>query len=258
LSGHPGIARRARDVPVRIARLVHVPIWEHRALVAGWEFGTKLRTGLRLVTDDEGERLELTVAEERFEDPHLQERRFFQAACDLEGLGATRPRFSGRELVLPLTAGEVDASSEVIEAQGAPAAITGRGRTLATQPSSATADPHASMLILRESLSLLYYPLWIVDYQAAGQPYRIIVDARDGSVNSGYAPGNEGRFTWPLALRIAALLAVAAIARWLGGLWEPARVSTVLVAVIVCVAAILLVLRSPGGGKVEYHEPFSS
>jgi hypothetical protein len=258
LSSYPGIARRARDVPVTNARLVHVPIWEHKALVAGWEFGTKLRTGLRLVTDDEGERLDLELAEERFADPHLQERRFFQAACDLAVLGATRPRFSGRELILPLTAAEVDPSSEVVEAQGSPTDIIERGRVLATQPSSAAADPHARMLILRESLSLLYCPLWIVDYQAAGRPYRIVVDARDGSVNSGYAPGEEGRLTWSLTFRIAALLAVAAIALWLGDLWAQARVPTVLAAVIVCMAAILLVLRSPGGGKVEYHEPFSS
>ena len=59
-------------------------------------------------------------------------------------------------------------------------------------------------------------------------------------------------------LRIAGLVAVAVLALWLGSVWDGARVPTVVVAVIVCVAAILLVLRSPAGGKVEYHEPFSS
>ena len=78
-------------------------------MVAGWEFGTKLRTKSYLVSDDEGaERLGLAVEEERFEDPHLQERRYFQTGCDLAAMGATRPRFSGRELLLPLVAGEVD------------------------------------------------------------------------------------------------------------------------------------------------------
>jgi hypothetical protein len=259
LRDYPGISRRAREIPVTRARLVHVPIWEHEALVAGWEFGTKLRTRCQLVTDDEGnERLDLAVAEEPFQEPHLQERRLFQAACDLEALGATRPRFSGRELLLPLVAGEVDPSSTVMEPRGTAAEIAARGRKLALQPASGAADPTSRMLILRASLTLLYYPLWLVDYRAGGLPYRIVVDAYDGSVNSASAPATEGRLTPSLGLRIAALVAVAVFALWLGSAVDAARVPTVLVAVIVGVAAILLVLRSPGGGKVEYHEPFSS
>ena len=259
LTDYPGISRRARDVPLTRAQLVHVPIWEHRALVAGWEFGTKLRTRYHLVGDEEGsERLDLALAEEPFEEPHLQERRFFQAACDLEALGATRPRFSGRELLLPLVAGEVDPSSTVMEPRGTATDIAERGRKLALEPASAAADPQSRMLILRESVSLLYYPLWLVDYQAGGRPYRIVVDAHDGGVNSATAPAKEGRLTPSLGVRIAALVAVAIFALWLGSVVDGARVPTVLAAVIVCVAAILLVLRSPQGGKVEYHEPFSS
>jgi hypothetical protein len=84
LSDHPGISRRARETPVTKGRLVHVPIWEHKALVAGWEFGTKLRTRSFLVTSEDGnERLDLAITEEPFEEPRLQERRLFQAACDL-------------------------------------------------------------------------------------------------------------------------------------------------------------------------------
>jgi hypothetical protein len=238
---------------------VHVPIWEHEALIAGWEFGTKLRTRSYLVTDDDGnERLDLALAKESFEEPHLQERRFFQAACDLDALGATRPRFSGRELLLPLVAGEVDPSSTVMEPRGSATEIEERGRKMALEPASGAADPQARMLILREALTLLYYPLWLVDYEAAGSPYRIVVDAHDGSVNSATAPAREGRFTPYLAARIAALMVAAVLAVWLGFVWDGARVPMVFLAVIVCVAAILLVIRAPGGGKVEYHEPFSS
>jgi hypothetical protein len=259
LSDFPGISPKARDVPVRQSRLIHIPIWEHKVLVAGWEFGTKLRTKNYLVSDDEGnERLELALTKERFEDPHLQERRFFQAACDLPALGATRPRFSGRELLLPLVAGEVDPASLVMEPQGTAAAIAEQGRRMALQPASGAADPHARMLVLREFVTLLYYPLWLVDYQAEGRPYRVVVDARDGSVNSATAPAREGRFTPVLGLKVAALVVVAILALWLGSAWSSVRVPTIFLAVIVCVAAVLLVLRSPAGGKVEYHEPFSS
>ena len=259
LSDYPGISREARDVPVRQSRLVHIPIWEHKVLVAGWEFGTKLRTKSYLASDDEGnERLELALTEERFEDPHLQERRFFQAACDLPTLGATRPRFSGRELLLPLVAGEVDPASLVMEPQGTAAAIAEQGRRVALLPASGAADPHTWIVILRESVTLLYYPLWLVDYQADGHSYRVVVNAHDGSVNSATAPAREGRFTPLLGLKVAALVVVAILALWLGSAWSGIRVPTIFLAVIVCVAAVLLVLRSPAGGKVEYHEPFSS
>jgi hypothetical protein len=259
LSDYPGISRTARNVPLRQSRLVHIPIWEHKVLVAGWEFGTKLRTRSYLATDDEGnERLDLALTEERFEDPHLQERRLFQAACDLPALGAARPRFSGRELLLPLVAGEIDPSSQVMEPQGAAGEIAERGRRLALQPASGAADPQTSMLILRESVTLLYYPLWLVDYQAGGRPYRVVIDAHDGSVNSATAPAREGRFTPVLGLKVAALVIAAVLALWLGSAWSGVRVPTIFLAVIVVIAALLLVLRSPAGGKVEYHEPFSS
>jgi hypothetical protein len=259
LKHYPGISRRVRDIPVNHANLVHIPIWEHRALAAGWESGTKLRTRYRLVGDQEGdEHLDLDLTEEPFDDPHLQERRFFKPACDLDALGASRPRFSGRELLLPLVAGEVDPSSTVIEPQGTASQIAESGRELALRPTAGAADMQSRMTLLKESVTLLYYPLWLVDYQAGGESYRIVVDGHDGEVNSARAPAREGRLTPLLGARIAALVAVAIAALWLGSVWDGARVPTVLTAVIVCVAVVLLVLRSPGGGKVEYHEPFSS
>jgi hypothetical protein len=259
LRDYPGISRRARDIPVTHAQLVHIPIWEHRALVAGWESGTKLRTRYHLVGERDGnEHLDLDLTEEPFDDPHLQERRFFQPACDLETLGASRPRFSGRELLLPLVAGEVDPASTVIEPQGTASQIAQTGREVALRPTAGAAEMQSRTTILREAVTLLYYPLWLVDYQVEGESYRIVVDGHDGEVNSAGAPARESRLTPSLGARIAALVAVAILALWLGSLWEGARVPTVFVAVIVCVAAVLLVLRSPGGGKVEYHEPFSS
>ncbi len=259
LTGHPGIDKKARACSVRQAQLVHVPIWEHKVLVAGWEFGTKLRTRSFLSTDDQGnDRLDLEVTKERFEDPHLKERRCFRAACDLPALGAARPRFSGRELLLPLLAGEVDPGSRVIDAQGDAAAIAEQGRKIALTPTSGAHNPHRWMLILRESLTLLYYPLWLVDYHAGGTAYRIVVDANDGTVNSAVAPAANPRLNPVLLGKVAALVIVAILAAWLSAVWPEGRVPTILLAVIVFVTAVLLVLRSPAGGKVEYHEPFSS
>ena len=78
-----------------------------------------------------------------------------------------------------------------MEPQGTAAEVAERGRKLALLPASGAADPHTRMLILRESVSLLYYPLWLVDYQVADRPYRIVVDANDGTVNSGHGAGRQ-------------------------------------------------------------------
>jgi DNA-directed RNA polymerase subunit RPC12/RpoP len=259
LSDHPGISRQARTAQVSKGQLVHVPIWEHRVLVAGWEFGTKLRTRSFLAaTEEGGERLDLEITEEPFEEPRLQERRLFKAACDLNVLGATRPRFSGRELLLPLVAGEVDPSSKVLDPERTAAEVSELGRAHALQPTAGAADPESRMLILRESLALLYYPLWLVDYQVGGRPYRIVVDGRDGSVNSAVAPAGDRWTEGYLGLKVAGLIVAAVLAVWLGSLWGWARVPSVVAAVIVVIAAVTMVLRSPRGGKVEYHEPFSS
>lgn len=259
LAGYPGIAPLARRSPLRGARLVHVPIWEHKALVAGWEFGTKLRTKTHLASDQQDhEHLELELVEERFQDPRLQERRFFQAACDLHSLGAARPRFSGRELLLPLVAGEVDPASTVLEPQGTAAQIAERGRKAALVPASGAASPNTWMLVLREAVTLLYYPLWLVDYRAGGETHQIVVDGRDGDVNSATAPAGNARMTPALWARAGWLALVAVIAVALAVAWPAVRIPAILLAVIVCVAAVMLVLRAPSGGKVEYHEPFSS
>ncbi len=93
LRDFPGIAKPSRAARFVDARLVYAPIWEHRALTAGWEFGYKLRTQNELVHDptDEagGDHLELQVVKERVREPRLQERRFYQAATDFADLGAT-------------------------------------------------------------------------------------------------------------------------------------------------------------------------
>ena len=55
LSEYPGIARDARDAQLGDARLTYAPIWEHRLLLAGWEFGRKLRTVTEFVPDANNE-----------------------------------------------------------------------------------------------------------------------------------------------------------------------------------------------------------
>jgi hypothetical protein len=44
--------------------------------------------------------------------------------------------------------------------------------------------------ILRQQLSLVYYPLWVARYEYRGRNYQVVVDGVKGSVLYGKAPGN--------------------------------------------------------------------
>jgi hypothetical protein len=44
---------------------------------------------------------------------------------------------------------------------------------------------------LRERLSVIYYPLWVVRYRFRGRGYQALVDAEDGRLAYGKAPGND-------------------------------------------------------------------
>ncbi len=258
LEEYPGITKRAREASLAETRLVYVPIWEHRSLVAGWEFGHKLRTRYELVGDEESERLDLKLVREGVEEPSLQERRYYEAATDLPLLGATRPRITGRELMLPLLAGELDPSVTVLEAQGSADEVAAAGRKAALLPVSGASSPDSHMFALRESTALLYYPLWLLRYQVGNRFYRIVVNGRNGSVNSAEAPAsNAGRVT-RLVAQVVVLVAIAALLLWLGSSRGAAQVSTMVGAVIVSVLAIFLVWRFRLQREVEYHEPFSS
>jgi hypothetical protein len=258
LADYPGIAEGARSARLGRAQLVFIPIWEHRALVAGWEFGDRLRTQSRLVGTENGERLELELRRVGVKESRLQERRFYQAACDLEALGATRPRFSGRELLLPLLAGEFDPAAIVLEPLGTAEDIAESGRRAALQPVSNATSPDSHAFLLREGVSLLFFPLWVLHYQVGGRAFRVVVDGRSGAINSATAPADETAPKVLAGLRSGGLAVVAVVLALLSVVFSEARTSLLAAAVIVSAAAVFYVLRFRVRGEVEYHEPFSS
>lgn len=58
---------------------------------------------------------------------------------------------------------------------------------------------------LRERMTIVYYPMWVVRYSFRGRSYQVLVDAQDGSVAFGKAPGND-------LYRAAMLVATEALA----------------------------------------------
>jgi hypothetical protein len=98
------------------------------------------------------------------------------------------------------------------------ASVAGRGRKAVLQPVAGAESPDTHLFALRESTTLLFYPLWLLRYRDGNRLYTIAVNGRDGTVNSATAPA----------------------------------------AVINSVLDILPLRRSRKEREVEYHEPFSS
>jgi hypothetical protein len=44
---------------------------------------------------------------------------------------------------------------------------------------------------LRRRTTIVYYPLWVIRYSFRGQTYQALIDAEDGSLAYGKAPGNH-------------------------------------------------------------------
>ncbi len=61
---------------------------------------------------------------------------------------------------------------------------------------------------LRERLTVIYYPLWVVRYRFRDRSYQVLVDAEDGSLAYGKAPGNDFFRAAMLVLTQAAALFV--------------------------------------------------
>lgn len=71
---------------------------------------------------------------------------------------------------------------------------------------------------LRERLTVVYYPLWVVRYRFEERGYQVLVDAEDGRVAYGKAPGNDvyRAFCLVVAEAAAAFLATTALQWGLG------------------------------------------
>lgn len=261
LREHPGVAAEVRDAHPVEAKLAYVPVWEHRVLTAGWEFGIKHRTRMvvkRSPVPRQGEEsLDVELRQERVKESRLQERRFYLPAADFESLGAYRPRITGRELLVPLVAGELDASALVLEAKGEPSEVVERGRAAVRLPLTGAVNPDLHLFLFRESTALLYYPLWLLRFRKGGSYCRVIVDGRHGTVNSGWAPADQTKPLVILVAQIAALVIGAAVLVYLGIDFGPARTPFLAGAVLLSVVAATLGFRYRPAKEVEYHDSLS-
>lgn len=76
---------------------------------------------------------------------------------------------------------------------------------------------------LRERLTLIYYPLWVVRYRFRDRAYQVLVDAEDGRVAYGKAPGNDlyRAASMVLSQMVAAFAATTALQLGIIDDWVP-------------------------------------
>lgn len=261
LGDHPGIDTSFRDATLVETQLVYAPIWEHRVLAAGWEFG--YRHSNRLIStplpavEDSYQPLELQRVQEKVKEPRLHERRFYLPATDFVALGARRPRVTGRELMVPLLAGELEPYAMVLEAEGDGSEVAEAGRALARQPLSGADLPRMHVYLFKETTSLLYYPFWILRYRLGSAFGTVVVNGRHDNVNSAVAPADlKGKKT-ALAAKIAGLVVLGAVMVYLGVRSEALRPLLAL-SVVSWAVAVLLGLRFKPEKEVEYHDPYAA
>jgi hypothetical protein len=260
-----GWLRQAADTPGDIetavfteAYLLYVPIWEVGAHVVGWEFGVKWRTRREVVQRGEEQTMELRLVDEASEQGFLGERRMYEEAADLSALGMRRPHVTGRERALPFTPAALPQGAAVLEPDRGYGEVLERARRSFRRPPTGAAARDRHIFVLKESVTLLYYPLWSLRYRYRGRQYDITVDGRNGAVHSARAPADNTR---RLALMVGAYallaLTLAAVAAFSSSL--PASRQTVLYAGLLTLALGGLVYqRFSLLREVRHSEPFSS
>jgi DNA-directed RNA polymerase subunit RPC12/RpoP len=160
---------------------IYIPFWNTTSRVAGWICGYEERThsdGKRTYTE--------RIPKEELV---LREYRFSEIACDPGDLGIRQLKnFSGETA---LTDFEMIPTFESTTSRDD--AVT---HAKANALSNARADAHVPHItfervhVFPKSLSMIYYPVWVVRYSYRDRMYLNTVDGVTGQVLSGRAPGD--------------------------------------------------------------------
>jgi hypothetical protein len=175
-----------RDAVLGEAFLCYLPFFRVVADAIGWALGTEERTrgsgkNRRTVEVD----VEKSV-----------ERRFDRTypAVNVAELGVQEVALGGDRLVA-FDADALERSGMVFVPTRSEAEV----RDAALAAYKAEADPASGLKrvrfrfleTVRDELTVVYYPLWVVRYRFRNRSYQAVVDAEDGTLAYGKAPGND-------------------------------------------------------------------
>jgi hypothetical protein len=168
------------------AFLVYIPYWRVRADVIGWVFGRERRT--RTVNG----RTETYYVD--VEKKILQSYDRTYAACDVAELGVRKVNLAGDEM-RPVNFDQLQTEGMLFNIVSSEKEITDTAESefIEEAVNSAKVDQVTFQHndLVRPSINIVYYPLWVVRYVFQNRTYQVIVDGEDGSVCYGKAPGNN-------------------------------------------------------------------
>ena len=175
-----------KEAEVQEAFLAWFPFVRARLDAIGWILGIKTRRqkrGNRWVTE-----------KKPIEHSIEREADFTMPAADMAEFGVHRVDLSGDE-VLPLddellrSRGMVFRPSRSLEEIGD--RLRERAISQAEQSHRLDRTTFSWLTSVRRRVALVYYPLWVIRYGFRGKTYQVLVDAEDGSLAYGKAPGNH-------------------------------------------------------------------
>lgn len=184
---HRALPREAKTAE---AFLCFLPFFRAEADAVGYAFGTEVRT--RTVGSGKNRRTEhYEVDVERRLEKHLD--RTFPAVNAAE-FGVAQVHLGGDQLV-PFDPDRLERQGMVFP----PTRSEGEARRAALGQFREEADPAVGLKrvyfrfleTVRERFTVVYYPLWVVRYRFRGRSYQAVVDAEDGRLAYGKAPGND-------------------------------------------------------------------
>lgn len=168
------------------AFLVYIPYWRVRADVIGWIFGKVQKT--RTVGN---------TTETYYEDVEkkiLQTYDRTYAACDIAELGVRQVNLAGDEL-LPVNFEQLQTEGMLFNIVSSEEEITSSAEADFIQNAKDTANVDQISFehhdLVRPSVNIVYYPLWVVRYEYQDRTYQVVVAGDNGSIAYGKAPGNN-------------------------------------------------------------------
>lgn len=182
LQGKIQVARNAASTSKIIeAFIAYLPFWARWARVLGWIFGKeKVGSG----DNERYEPRELKIAEDMD---------WTGVALDAGEFGVESVSLANRPLE-PFNPNELHSSGMVFEPVNSSTEAVERAEAniKARVRSMADLDQVSQTFVefVNKRLGLIYYPLWVVRYLYKGRAFQIVVDAFNGEVLYGKAPGS--------------------------------------------------------------------
>jgi hypothetical protein len=168
------------------AFLAYIPYWRVRADVIGWVFGKERRTQ----TVNGRTTTYYVDVEKKIQKTY--DRTF--AACEVAELGVQKVNLAGDEMKL------VD--FEELQSEGMLFNIISSEKEITDYAEEQFVNDAVNSVrvdqitfqhndLVRPSVTIVYYPLWVVRYIFQGRTYQVVVDGEDGTICYGKAPGNN-------------------------------------------------------------------